>query len=372
MNHAPFWPTASPGRDLDFKAGSICAAGPASMRAESYCSEVELSLRQDMLERVFAQSILPSAFYAATKLGLYEALTAEAQSVEALSAKLGISLRAAQVLLDAQLLLGLVSKTHAGYHATPEAATFLRSDGEGYCLPIYMDWLTALHEMEMSLRTDLANLDVTSQEYGKRWLHYARKSLVSWPEDAQESMADWSRLIRSGLVRADSNLGYVASGAGVFACALAQFNADCRVTLLDRAEVLVTSREVARRMGVSAQVHAYEYDLFHGAMSTATKLPPVDFLVFRETLHYIRPNDVPTVVDQACALFSSVSGVIVAGSLMSSDRNGPRSSFIDNIYMSVVSPHWGGYSEGELAEHLGKSGFRECHPVGERLLVFTR
>lgn len=82
------------------------------------------------LEIIFAQSILPHAFFAALRLGLYTALTRAPMPAEVIARKLGLSRRAVNVLLNSQVLIGLVKRdSDTSYSATEEAVTFLHPDG---------------------------------------------------------------------------------------------------------------------------------------------------------------------------------------------------------------------------------------------------
>ncbi|AOJ81986.1 hypothetical protein WS86_16105 [Burkholderia savannae] len=327
------------------------------------------------LEIIFAQSILPHAFFAALRVGLYSALTRAPAPAEAIARKLGLSRRAASVLLDSQVLIGLVERdSDTRYSASEEAATFLHPDGTGYCAAIYDKWLQALRNLDSALRDDAPAIDVTSAAFQPEWVHYARKSLVSWPDEARLAMQDWSDLIARGQVRPDSRVAYFASGAGAFGMALAQFSERCRVVLLDRPDVLSVARRVASLMRVGERVQCHPFELRRAAREDDRRapLPAVDMAIFRETLHYLPPDEVRMLLERARNTFEHVDKMLVINRFLNDARTGPRPCFIDNAYMAATSPHWESYTESEIGSIFSDAGYPVRTQINERTWLFSR
>ncbi|AOJ11299.1 methyltransferase family protein [Burkholderia mayonis] len=327
------------------------------------------------LEIIFAQSILPHAFFAALRVGLYTALTRTPMPAEAIARKLGLSRRAASVLLDSQVLIGLVERdSDTRYRATDEASTFLHPDGPGYCAAIYDKWLQSLRNLDSALLNDAPVTDVTSPAFQSEWVHYARKSLVSWPDEARQAMQDWADLVSQGWVHPDSRVAYFASGAGVFAAAFAQFSERCRVVLLDRPDVLDIARSVATLMRVGERVACHPFELRPEARENEdpAPLPAVDIAIFRETLHYLPPDEVRDLLARARHTFADIDKMLVIHRFLNDARTGPRPCFIDNAYMAATSPHWESYTESEIGSIFSDVGYPARTQINERTWLFSR
>ncbi|MHA6845373.1 methyltransferase dimerization domain-containing protein [Ralstonia syzygii] len=327
------------------------------------------------LEIIFAQSILPHAFFAALRFGLYSTLTRSPMSAETIARTLGLSRRAVSVLLDAQVLVGLVKRdSDARYSATEEAVTFLHPDGPGYCVAIYEKWLHSLRNLDSALQNDSPAVDVTAPAFQSEWVHYARKSLVSWPNEAKQAMQDWCDLVSQGWVHADSRVAYFASGAGVFGMAFAQFSERCRVMLLDRPDVLDIARSVATlmRVGERVEYHPFELRRTNREAEDSPSLPAVDIAIFRETLHYLPPNEVRDLLKRAQRTFGGIEKVLVINRFLKDTRSGPRPCFIDNAYMAATAPHWESYTESEIGSIFSDSSYPVRTQINERTWLFSR
>lgn len=326
------------------------------------------------LEIIFAQSILPHAFFAALRLDLYTTLTRSPMPAEAIASKLRLSRRAASVLLDAQVLIGLVKRDADGcYGATEEAVTFLHPDGQGYCVAIYDKWLQSLRNLDSALLNDAPGIDVTAPAFQPEWVHYARKSLVSWPDEARQAMPDWCDLVSQGWVSPDSRVAYFASGAGVFGMAFAQFSERCRVVLLDRPAVLEIARSIASLMRVDDRVECHPFELRQAPRESedGPPLPAVDIAIFRETLHYFPPNEVRGVLERAQRRFGSIDKMLVVNRFLKDARNGPHPCFIDNAYMAATASHWENYTESEIGAIFSDAGYPVRTQINERTWLFS-
>ena len=78
--------------------------------------------------------------FAASELGLFEALADSPASLDALAARTGLTRRAARISADAMVALGLLVTSDGTYRNSPAAAAFLAGPGPGDLRPFLRFW----------------------------------------------------------------------------------------------------------------------------------------------------------------------------------------------------------------------------------------
>jgi ubiquinone/menaquinone biosynthesis C-methylase UbiE len=90
--------------------------------------------------RVAAGFLAAKHLFAASELGVFEALADSPAGLDALAARIGLTRRAARISADAMVALGLLETSDGIYRNSPVAAAFLAGPGPGDLRPFLRFW----------------------------------------------------------------------------------------------------------------------------------------------------------------------------------------------------------------------------------------
>ena len=90
--------------------------------------------------RVAAGFLAAKHLFAASELGVFEALADSPADLDALAARIGLTRRAARISADAMVALGLLEASDGIYRNSPVAAAFLAGPGPGDLRPFLRFW----------------------------------------------------------------------------------------------------------------------------------------------------------------------------------------------------------------------------------------
>ena len=90
--------------------------------------------------RIAAGFMAAKHLFAASELGLFEALRDAPATLEALAARTGLTPRAARISADAMVALGLLDRDGDRYFNSPLAAAFLAGDPPADLRPLLRFW----------------------------------------------------------------------------------------------------------------------------------------------------------------------------------------------------------------------------------------
>ena len=94
----------------------------------------------ETIMRIAAGFMAAKHLFAASELGLFEALGDSPATLEALAARTGLTPRSARISADAMVALGLLDRDDDRYRNSPLAAAFLARDAPGGLRPLLRFW----------------------------------------------------------------------------------------------------------------------------------------------------------------------------------------------------------------------------------------
>ena len=94
----------------------------------------------ELIMQLAAGFMAAKHLFAASELGLFEALADSPASLDALAARTGLTRRAARISADAMVALGLLETSDGTYRNSPVAAAFLAGPGPGDLRPFLRFW----------------------------------------------------------------------------------------------------------------------------------------------------------------------------------------------------------------------------------------
>lgn len=218
--------------------------------------------------------------FAASELGLFEALANSAATVEALAARTGLTRRAARISADAMVALGLLERRGDEYSNTDVAATFLAGSPGPDLRPLLRHWdknsYPAWSEFAQALgrgpTREIFDVDEEHQKIASAGI----EAILAGPAGALSRAFDFSTHRR---------LLDVGGGTGSWTIATARNYPHLEATVLDRPLVVEVARERVAAAGLASRVTVVAGD------AMAEELPPGhDVFLVANLMHYWSPE----------------------------------------------------------------------------------
>lgn len=290
----------------------------------------------------------------AVELDLFSLLADGPLTADQVCARARLDLRAATMVLDALAAMGLLSKSAAGYQATPDSGALLAASAPGSVLPMAQH---VAHLWERWSRlTEIVQHGVTSATGPAPRSDAALRAFIGAMHVIGAPQAD-SVIASIELDRVASVID-VGGASGTYTMAFLRRRADLRATLFDLPPVVELARERLTEAGLLDRVTLAPGDFYADELPSGHDLAWVSAIIHQNSL------------EQNVELYGRVfralrpgGRIVVRDHIMSPDRTAPRPGAMFAINMLVATPGGGTYTEEEVADGLRAAGFH-----GVRLL----
>jgi SAM-dependent methyltransferase len=204
-------------------------------------------------DRIFqlAQGFMASKhLFAASELGLFEALGEGPVDLAGLAARTGLTARTARISADAMVALGLLQRQADRYANTPVAAAFLTGATSADMRPLLKFW----DQLSYPAWTDLAGA-LGRGRPARQVFDIDEKLVPIMSAGIEAATAGACRALpqAAGLPPASRVLD-IGGGTGSWAIALAQADPNLTGTVLELPEVAAVAEERLRTAGVSSRI----------------------------------------------------------------------------------------------------------------------
>ena len=301
--------------------------------------------------------------FAATSLGVFDAVADGAKPAAALAGALGTDPSALERLLDACVGLGLLARTPAGYANTPAADAYLTS---------------------ASPRRLTGYLKFTDEVLWKLWAHLpdaVRSGTTGWeaafgtpgsifgnifrtPELRREFLMGMNGygLISSPQVVAAFDLGGyrtlcdLGGATGHLAVAACRRYPHLRGVVFDLPDVVPLAAELVAATDVAGRITVTAGDFF------ADPLPPADVYALGRILHDWTEEKIHTLLTKIYAALPAGGAVLIAEKVVNDDKAGPPWAQMQDLSMLLVT-EGRERTLGEYAGLLTRVGFADVRGV---------
>lgn len=291
------------------------------------------------------------ALHAAVKLDVFTPLADNDLSGTGLAAKLNVPLRGLEMLLDALIPLGLLTRNGANYRATAFAAEWLASSSPRNLRHII---LHHQHLVEGWSRLDEAvrcggpvrpRVSHDSEEQERESFLLGMFNLASLSAPKLASAIDFSSARRM------LDLG---GGPGTYAIHFCLQNPALEAVIFD----LPTTRPYAEQ--TVARFNLVDRVGFVGGDFQLDVLPGrFDVVWLSHILHAESPGGCAQLLDKAVAALEPGGQLLVQDFILDSDRSGPLFPALFSLNMLLGTPAGKAYSETELVTLLTHAGLRQ-------------
>jgi hypothetical protein len=235
-------------------------------------------------DRIFqlAQGFMASKhLFAASELGLFEALGEGPVDLAGLAARTGLTARAARISADAMVALGLLERHGDRYANTPVAAAFLSGATPADMRPLLKFWDRLSYPVWTDLAGALGRGRPTRQVFD---IDEELVPVMSAGIEAATAGACRTLPAVAGLPPASRILD-IGGGTGSWSIALAQADQDLTGTVFELPEVAAVAAERLRTAGLSSRIGVAAGDLLTDNLPRGH-----DAFLLANVVHYFTPE----------------------------------------------------------------------------------
>jgi SAM-dependent methyltransferase len=295
------------------------------------------------------------ALLTAVELDIFTAVASGSSAPEA-ARKICADPRATEMLLNAMVALGLLTKTGGIFKNTEVAAQYLsdqspRSWRAGLMHTVHMwDRWSKLTE---AVRSGTAvNLNQMSS-WGEGWVD----SFIAAMHNRAEATA--SSLIESVGSKGVRRLLDVGGGSGAYSIAFAQAVPHLHADVLDLPQVLPITNRYIQAAGLSDRVKTRPGDLHKGSLGDG-----YDLVLVSSICHMLRPEENRDLFRRSYQALAPGGRIVVRDHLLEPDKTAPREGALFSLNMLTGTEGGAAYSALEYAGWMEEAGFTGVGQIG--------
>jgi ubiquinone/menaquinone biosynthesis C-methylase UbiE len=302
----------------------------------------------------------PLIIEAAIRNRVFDQLDAGPKTIAETAAATGASERGLRAIMNALVGFDFLSKSADGkYSLTPESAAFLVSTKPGYMGGFIKHTSTQLVPRWLDLseivRTGQSNSHVNQESTGVEFFQEFVEDLFPLSFPVTQMLA--------GELKLDSatkpvRVLDIAAGSGVWGIGLAKRSPQVRVTAVDWAAVLNTTRKVVERHGVSDR-----FEFLPGDLSTVDFGSGYNVATLGHILHSEGEERSRSLLKKVFQALAPGGTIAVQEFLVNDDRTGPPNGLIFAVNMLMGTDSGDTWSFNEIAGWLRDVGFENARTL---------
>lgn len=291
--------------------------------------------------------------FAACDVGVFAALAGRGPSDgPALAGELGLDERAARLLLDACVAVGLLEKEDGRYRNSPESEAFLAPGA-----PADLSGALRYNRRVYSVWAGLAEFARTGRPVERPELHLGedRERTREFVAAMHNRALGIGRAVVPLLdLTGCRRLLDVGGGPGTYSALIARANPQIACIVLDLPPVLEVAAELIEEQGMTGRVELLPGD-YH-----VTEFPAGnDAVIFFGVLHQETPEAIAGLLEKACAALAPGGRLYVMDMFTDSTRAAPKFSALFAVNMALTTEHGWVFSADDVRGWMEGAGLEE-------------
>jgi ubiquinone/menaquinone biosynthesis C-methylase UbiE len=302
----------------------------------------------------------PMVIGAAVSNKVFDALQSGPKTIGQVASETGASERGLRIIMNALVGLELLDKDRQGkYSLTPESAAFLVSNKPGTLagfFPMNMRHLIP-HWLKLDeLVRSGSPAESRNQEHpGTEFFSELVENIIPMSYGCAQKLGEHLKLAKT---KTDTRVLDLAAGSGIWGIALAQKSPRVRVTAVDWAGMIPTTKRITQKFGVRDRFQFVEGDLLNADFGTNH-----DVAVLGHILHSEGEQRSRQLLKKAFRALRSGGTIAIGEWLVNDDRTGPTPSLLFAVQMLVNTERGDTFSFSEIKSWLEEAGFKKVRKL---------
>ena len=316
----------------------------------------------DRLDQMIRGYMPSRCILTALELDIFTAI-GEGANAEQIGTRIHANARAAEMLLNALVALGLVTKSGGIYSNTPESARFFvqgskdnHRDGLLHTANIWHRWSTLSDAVRRGtcVPFDHRNNDPRDN---------ARDSTLEWTANFIAGMDGNAKARAPLLVQALGTAGVrrildLGGGSGAYSIAFAKESSEVRCEILDVPEVVPLTTEYINKAGVSAQISLHSGDMLTDDLGSG-----YDIIMLNAICHMFSGEQNLSIFRRAQRALAPHGRLVVQDFILNPDKTGPQHAVLFSLNMLVATDAGASYNELEYIGWMKSAGFTQVSRI---------
>ncbi|MGA2358315.1 MAG: methyltransferase [Terriglobales bacterium] len=315
---------------------------------EAMAAREKAGVLPDRLDQMIRGFMSSRCLLTALELDIFTAV-GEGGNAEQIGTKIHANARAAGMLLNALVGLGLLSKSGDDYKNTPESARFFvqgskdnHRNGLLHIANIWHRWSTLTDAVRSGTRVP------TSRDDNPEW---TRNFIAGMQRNAKDRAPLVVKALGTAGIRRILDLG---GGSGAYSIAFAKACPEAQCEILDIPEVVPLTAEYVSQAGVSAQVSLRPGDMLRDDFGSG-----YDIIMLNAICHMFSEQQNRDIFRRAHQALAPKGRLVVQDFILNPEKTGPQHAALFSLNMLVNTDAGASYSEVEYTHWMKAADFSE-------------
>ena len=291
---------------------------------------------------------------------VFDSLENGAKTSQEIAKQTGASPRALRILMNALVGLDLLKKDRQEkYSLTPESAAFLVSTKlgthAGFFGTIAPEIISRWLRLSEIVREGRPVVAVNQEPEGTEFFTQLVERIIPMSYPAAQKLGDHLKLAKA---KNELHVLDLAAGSGVWGIALAQKSPRVRVTAVDWAGMIPTTRRITQKFGVGDRFNYVEGDILEANFGSG-----YDMATLGHILHSEGEQRSRELLKKTFRALKSGGTIAIAEWLVNDDRTKPLPSLMFAVQMLVNTEKGDTFSFNEIKNWLEEAGFKKVRKV---------
>ena len=302
----------------------------------------------------------PLMISAAVNNKVFDSLADGPKTVEQLQKQTGASVRGLRAVMDALVGLELLKKDRQSrYSLTPESQAFLVSEKPGTLAGFFGGILPVLISRWLRL-TDIVRegrppVAVNQETEGTEFFSQLVETIIPMSYPSAQKLADHLKITKA---KDQVRVIDLAAGSGIWGIAAAQKSPGVRVTAVDWAGMIPTTKRITEKFAVRDR-----FDFIEGDLSQANFGSGYDVATLGHILHSEGEQRARQLLKKTFGALKSGGTIAIAEWLVNDVRTKPLPSLVFAVQMLVNTEKGNTFSFNEIKQWLEDAGFKNVRKL---------
>lgn len=291
---------------------------------------------------------------------VFDSLEHRAKTSEQVADETGASPRALQILMNALVGLDLLNKNRQGkYSLTQESAAFLLNNRPGthagFFGTIAPQLISRWLRLSEVVREGRPAVAVNQETEGTEFFSQLVENIIPMSYPAAQKLAEHLKLSKA---KDKVRVLDLAAGSGIWGIALTQKSSRVRVTAVDWAGMIPTTKRITQKFGVGDRFNYVEGDILEANFGS-----DYDIATLGHILHSEGEKRSRELLKKTFRALKPGGVIAIAEWLVNNERTEPTHALMFAVQMLVNSEKGDTFSFNEIKSWLEEAGFEKVRKL---------
>lgn len=268
---------------------------------------------------------------------------------------IGADRRGTEMLLNALVALGLLTKDGGAFAVTPVSRRFFTAGGQNDARAATMHTVGQWERWSKLTDAVRAGGDIAGAEIPHRGSDWLQSFIAAMHRNASERAA---AVVHAAGASGVSRMLDVGGGSGAYSIAFAQANPQLHAEVFDLENVLPMTRGYIAAAGLESRVATRPGDLRSDVFGSG-----YDLVFVSAVCHMLSPAENRDLLARCFAALAPSGRIVINDFILNAEKTAPKAGALFSLNMLVGTRQGASYSEDEYRGWLAEAGFEKIERI---------